>query len=173
MTMATITSTSMPTYYLDDLTRLVRTKTIECECGCWYWTGSCDSSGYSKFKLRGKTLILHRYAYERLVGDIPDELTVDHMNCTSRRCINPAHMQLVTRSINSERANGTRWHDVKFDADGNEVAKVNCEHCHTRDNAASVVESQTASRVIAQVPDTWALVMADEYGDDDVVADSI
>ena len=122
--------------YLEDLTRLVRTKVIECECGCWYWTGATDSGGYSKFKLRGKTIVLHRYAYERLIGEIPDEMTIDHLSCTSRRCINPAHMQIVTRSENSERANATRWHDVKFDADGSSHQREHCPSCFDRDNTS-------------------------------------
>jgi len=116
-------------YDINDLTRLVRTKVRECDCGCWVWLGSCDTSGYAKFKLRGKTLILHRYSYERLVGDIPDGMTIDHLNCTLRRCINPAHFELVTALDNTRRANATRWHDVKFERDGSTVARAACPRC--------------------------------------------
>lgn len=122
------------TYYLEDLTRLVRTKVLECECGCWYWLGSCDSGGYSKFKLRGKTINVHRYSYERLVGDIPEGMTIDHLSCTSRRCINPAHMQVITQTENSERANATRWHDLKFSSDGTAHLHEQCKACFDRDN---------------------------------------
>jgi hypothetical protein len=122
------------TLYLDDLTRLVRTKVIECECGCWYWTGSCDTSGYAKFKLRQKTIQVHRYAYERLIGEIAEAMTLDHLNCTSRRCIRPDHMQVVSRSENSERANATRWHDQKFLADGTAIDRVSCLSCARRDS---------------------------------------
>jgi hypothetical protein len=122
------------TLYLEDLTRLVRTKTIECECGCWYWTGATTTKGYPKFELRGKTLLVYRYAYDRLIGEVPDDMTLDHMNCTSHRCIRPDHMQIVTRSENSERANATRWHDQKFDDAGNVVERAICEACKRRDN---------------------------------------
>jgi len=122
-------------YSVDDLTRLVRTKIIVCECECWYWTGSADTSGYPKFKLRQRTIQVHRYSYERLVAEIPDEMTIDHLNCTSRRCCNPAHMQVVTRSENSERANATRWHDQKFLADGTAVSRIACQACGERDLA--------------------------------------
>jgi hypothetical protein len=121
------------TLYLEDLTRLVRTKTIECECGCWYWTGATTTKGYPKFELRGKTVLVYRYAYERLVGEIPDDMTLDHRNCTSHHCIRPDHMDVVTRGENSERANATRWHDVKFDADGNVVDRTLCDACLRRD----------------------------------------
>jgi hypothetical protein len=117
-------------YDLSDLTRLVRTKVTICDrCGCWVWNGSSDSSGYAKFKLRGKTLILHRYAYRQLVGDLPDDMTIDHLNCTLRRCINPEHMQVVSALDNTLRANATRWHDVKFNADGESVDRVKCPDC--------------------------------------------
>ena len=123
------------TYDLADLTRLVRTKVIVCdECGCWYWTGSCDSGGYAKFKLRNRTTEVHRYSYERLVGDIPDGLTIDHLACTSRRCINPEHMQVVSRGENSSRANATRWHDLKFTAEGVAHLREQCATCFERDN---------------------------------------
>lgn len=120
----------MPSYDLSDLTRLVRTKVRVCECGCWVWLGGCDTSGYAKFKLRGKTIQVHRYSFESLTGKtIPDGLTIDHLNCTLRRCINPAHFELVTLSENSRRANMTKWHDYKFDEDHNMIAKASCLVC--------------------------------------------
>lgn len=134
-------------YDVADLTRLVRTKLLVCECGCWYWLGSCDTSGYAKFKLRQRTVEVHRYAYERLVADIAEGMTIDHLNCTSRRCCNPEHMQVVTRGENSERANATRWHDQKFDADGNAVSRVSCQSCFDRDHAAARAASLAVSGV--------------------------
>ena len=141
--------------YLDDLTRLVRTKTIECECGCWYWTASCDTSGYAKFKLRRATVEVHRYAYERLIGPIPEGMTLDHRNCTTRRCINPEHMDVVTRGVNSTRANATRWHDVKFDAEGTRVDKARCSLCIDRLGLV-VTPTVTDAFARARAADEWA-----------------
>ena len=146
------------TLYLEDLTRLVRTKTIECECGCWYWTGALNHHGYGKFELRGKTLLVHRYAYDRLIAPIPDDMTLDHLNCTSHRCIRPDHMQVVTRSENSERANATRWHDQKFDDAGNITERAVCEACYARDNTpyvpgAMLGESPTWDDALASLDD--------------------
>ena len=78
---------------------------------------------------------MHRYAYEKLIGPIGEDMTLDHRMCTSHRCIHPEHMDVVTRGENSTRANHTRWHDLKFDADGNPVEHVKCMTCLGRDNA--------------------------------------
>jgi hypothetical protein len=37
-----------------------------------------------------------------LVGPIPHGLTIDHL-CRVRACVNPAHMECVTRAVNSLR----------------------------------------------------------------------
>lgn len=130
-----MTSVASTTLYLEDLTRLVRTKVIECDCGCWYWIGAVNHHGYPRFELRGQSWLVHRYAYERLIAPIDDEMTLDHRTCTSHRCIRPDHMDVITRSENSTRANATRWHDMKYDADGNEVQRVVCPDCAKRDGA--------------------------------------
>ncbi len=100
----------MTEYHPSQLTRLVRTKIrVDDESGCWVWTGSCDTSGYAQHKRKGKLVQTHRYVYTMLVGPIGDDLTVDHLNCITRACVNPEHMELVTRSENSTRANHRRW----------------------------------------------------------------
>lgn len=100
----------LPAYDHTDLTRTVRANIHLCGCGCWVWTGSCDTSGYAKFKLRGRTIPTHRYVYEHFLGPL-DELTVDHTCDRHRNCLNPAHFEAVTRSENSIRANQRRFHD--------------------------------------------------------------
>lgn len=99
----------------DDLTRLVRTKLHVCGCGCWVWTGSTDSSGYAKIKMRQRTVQVHRYVWVKAHGEITDDLTIDHLCDRHRNCINPDHMELVTRSENSVRANARRFHGGERD----------------------------------------------------------
>ena len=101
-----------------DLTRTVRTKITACEYGCWVWMGSLDTDGYSKFKLRGRTVIVHRYVWDHFHPDEPldgyDD-TIDHICDRHRACLNPDHMERVSRSTNSTRANARRWHDTDRD----------------------------------------------------------
>jgi hypothetical protein len=98
-----------PPFDLNDLTRLFRTKVSVCVCGCWVFA-RIDRSGYSSFKHNGQNKIGHRFAYERLVGPIPDDFDIDHLCDRHRNCVNPAHMEPVSKSENARRANARRWH---------------------------------------------------------------
>ena len=98
---------------LQSLTRNFRTKVAVCGCGCWLFLHT-DRYGYGQFKFRSKNLIAHRFAYKRLTGDIPDDMTVDHLCDRHRNCVNPAHMELVSRTENSVRANARRKAQGKY-----------------------------------------------------------
>ena len=82
--------------------------------GCWLWTGSIGGGGYGRFKTH-RTTYAHRAAYEMMVGPIPRGLELDHL-CRVRRCVNPVHLEAVTRSENQRRGqtvaavNATRTH---------------------------------------------------------------
>lgn len=65
---------------------------------CWEWTGQKDS-GYGRYSGRPA----HRVTYEVLVGPIPDGLTLDHL-CRNKGCVNPDHLEPVTSSENTRRA---------------------------------------------------------------------
>lgn len=66
--------------------------------GCWNRIRGIRRTGYSEFNKRPA----HRYAYEQLVGRITDGLVLDH-TCNNKRCVNPAHLEPVTRSVNTKR----------------------------------------------------------------------
>ncbi len=72
---------------------------------CWLWTGSMDKYGYGRFKVRGKLVLAHRFAYELARGLIPGELETDHL-CRNRRCIKVDHLEAVTHQVNSLRGFG-------------------------------------------------------------------
>ncbi len=70
---------------------------------CIDYPGSVDRYGYGKVGNKSKKA--HRVAYEQAVGPIPAGLTIDHL-CRNRRCVNPEHMEPVTRRVNTMRGDG-------------------------------------------------------------------
>jgi HNH endonuclease len=64
---------------------------------CWLWTGA-TTKGYGRFRGTGA----HRFAYELLVGPIPQGLQLDHL-CRVRNCVNPEHLEPVTCQENLRR----------------------------------------------------------------------
>lgn len=76
--------------------------------GCLEWMGSTNPGGYGSFAARptsvdSKRVMAHRWSYEHHVGPIPSGLDLDHL-CRNRKCVNPAHLEPVTRSENVRRA---------------------------------------------------------------------
>lgn len=72
--------------------------------GCWLWIGCLIRTGYGHFRKDSKTLILaHRFSYETHVGPIPEGLDLDHL-CRVRSCVNPEHLEPVTRKENVHRS---------------------------------------------------------------------
>jgi hypothetical protein len=67
---------------------------------CWNWTACRTRKGYGRFHIAGQTRWAHRISYAIFVGDIPDELTVDHM-CFNPSCCRPDHLRLVSPNQNS------------------------------------------------------------------------
>ncbi len=45
--------------------------------------------------------------YEEFCGSLPDSLEIDHI-CRNRRCVNPAHLEAVSRSENQRRGSASR-----------------------------------------------------------------
>ena len=83
---------------------------------CWLWLATKRVNhglAYGRFRIcneQGTRLVYaHRFAYELLVGPIPEGLTIDHVKsrgCTSTLCVNPNHMEPVTIKVNLLRGNG-------------------------------------------------------------------
>lgn len=71
--------------------------------GCWLWAGTILPSGYGQFRVGLGRARAHRFAYELLVGEIPEGLTIDHL-CRNIRCVNPDHLEPVTAAENVRRA---------------------------------------------------------------------
>jgi hypothetical protein len=82
----------------------------EPNCGCWLWMGAVNRGGYGFMHagyVDGKRIVrtAHRAIYQALKGPVPDEIDLDHL-CRIRSCVNPDHLEPVTRSENLRRGVG-------------------------------------------------------------------
>lgn len=70
--------------------------------GCWLWTGGA-SAGYARLRaVPGRTTLVYRLLWEDTYGPVPQGLELDH-KCRVRLCVNPEHMEPVTRRENIRR----------------------------------------------------------------------
>ena len=85
--------------------------------GCWEWQLSCNGNGYAQFSLSAtSTATAATWIFEQFFGPIPSGMTKDHLchtndlacpggkTCPHRRCVNPAHLEVVTRGENARRS---------------------------------------------------------------------
>lgn len=90
--------------YRTALTReFVQSRSAPNDAGCWIWSLAVDPEGYGILgpNPNGQRFA-HRLSYTLFVGEIPDDLSVDHI-CFQPDCVNPLHLQLLTVSENSRR----------------------------------------------------------------------
>lgn len=69
---------------------------------CWLWTAYTSHNGYGRFMYERKVEAAHRLSYIDRHGEIPDGLEIDHL-CRVRHCVNPDHLEAVTRQVNVRR----------------------------------------------------------------------
>lgn len=72
---------------------------------CWLWLGYKINSGYGKFVYKGENMLSHRLSYQLHKGKIPQGLEIDHL-CRVKHCVNPDHLEAVTRKENQIRGMG-------------------------------------------------------------------
>ncbi len=68
---------------------------------CWEWLG-CKQKGYGIFVADRRHYAAHRWLYEQTHGPLPKDIArfqLDHL-CRNRGCVNPAHLERVTRKEN-------------------------------------------------------------------------
>lgn len=99
---------------------------IDPDSGCWLWQGFIDWGGYghatvtNAIRKPGEKYWdgAHRVSYRAFVGEIPDDREIDHL-CRTRCCVNPAHLEVVTKRVNTLRGtsnaakNAVKTHCVK------------------------------------------------------------
>jgi len=74
---------------------------------CWVWRRHISPNGYGIIGVKigdgWQNKQAHRVSYESFIGPIPSGLDLDHL-CRDRRCVNPNHLDPVTRSENLKRS---------------------------------------------------------------------
>lgn len=120
-------------------------KNVERDDECWIWTGRLNQ-GYGLYGGR----IAHRDAYQRLIGPIGEGLELDHI-CRRPACVNPLHMQPVTRNENIRR----RYAAITHCKWGHEFTPENTRvrdgrrHCRECDRRRQLAYRARGSGVVA------------------------
>lgn len=75
---------------------------------CWVWIAPVNRYGYGRFaRTTDHRVLAHRYAYELLVGPIPEGMTLDHL-CERQACVRPSHLEPVSNAENVRRRHARR-----------------------------------------------------------------
>lgn len=75
--------------------------------GCWIWKGRLHEGGYAILSYRGVEVRVHLGYWTYLNGPKPEGMDLDHL-CRVRHCVNPDHLELVSRKINLNRGSGNK-----------------------------------------------------------------
>ena len=128
--------------------------------GCWLWLASQYGGGYGQAVIRRRHFQAHRVAYELVVGPIPEGHDLDHVKargCTNRNCVNPSHLEPVTRRVNVLRGESPVAHQAQQThcKNGHEFTPENtryragrnirsCRACSTEYNRAAWARKKAA-----------------------------
>jgi len=74
---------------------------------CWIWQLAHGRGGYGVVKNGRRMAQAHVVEWERVHGPKPEGHDLDHL-CQVRNCVNPAHLEAVTRTVNIRRSRATK-----------------------------------------------------------------
>ena len=75
--------------------------------GCWEWIGALHTTQWGSYGVLWngeKPERAPRIAYKLFRGPLPDHLLPDHL-CRNTICVNPWHLEAVTKKVNTLRGN--------------------------------------------------------------------
>lgn len=103
---------------------------VDPDTGCWLWQGATRSEYGAYWEGDEKVHRAHKFAYETLVGPVPDGFVLDHL-CETPPCVFPAHLEPVTQDTNLKRS---EKYNARFDKKAGEAG------VHGEDTPASPVD---------------------------------
>jgi len=80
-----------PLYVIDPITN------------CWNWQHTINNLGYGSIYIKRKQYLAHRFIYEQMCGQIPENKVLDHI-CNNKSCVNPEHLRPISNNHNLNRS---------------------------------------------------------------------
>src|SRR5690554_3794044 len=123
---------------------------VDEETGCMEWTGYVMDNGYGQVGFRGRLWVAHRAFWVFMGNPDPGKNDLDHL-CRNRKCVNPDHLEIVTRSENLRRGfiargckNGHPYNEKDFSIVRRSSGKeeLRCKVCHRERNKAAKKRKQ-------------------------------
>lgn len=122
--------------YKEQVWKRIRSRYMVTANGCWEWTGRVSVDGYSRISYEGREDQGHRVVL-KLLGISVAGLEVDHL-CRNRGCVNPDHLEPVTKRENIMRSDAAGAiharkthciHGHEFSPDNTRICARGWRHC--------------------------------------------
>ena len=100
--------------FCSDLCRFLNRAEINPDPQCWTWDGSHGPEGYARMGAVERTgerqmVSAHIVSYELYAGTIPKNKVIHHI-CGNKGCVNPNHLELITKKEASALGQGSKTH---------------------------------------------------------------
>lgn len=82
-------------HYAKHMARL-RPDYVETSSGCWEWLKGTDGAGYGRINRDGERLA-HVWMWTQKYGEVPEGKELHH-SCENKSCVNPDHLEVLTRA---------------------------------------------------------------------------